>query len=247
MSGDVSSAWSDVDQDETASLLVVGGSAGFSPQQALTFDGGTGDEAEIIGTYGSLFIKQDGSYRYVLDDADAETEALTDGQTVTDSFNYTIADGEEAGDSATSTISVNITGTEDQTTALAIVDYFDEGGIYFDEGNQVFLGEVGGFDDGQNEITDVFVINGFAEPEYSITGFVPTEDVLDLSALLSDPGFSDGAIADYVRVVDDGVDTTIQVDADGAANGEVYVDLATLNGVTGADEINIVTTSPTLG
>ncbi len=29
--------------------------------------------------------------------------------------------------------------------------------------------------------------------------------------------------------------------------GSDYVDLAVLNGVTGADEINIVTTSPTLG
>ncbi len=96
VSGNVASTWSDADQGEQALLKVVGGSAGVAPQLVLMFDGGTGDEAEITGTYGSLFIKEDGTYRYVLDDADGDTQALTESQSVTDNFNYTIVNGEDS-------------------------------------------------------------------------------------------------------------------------------------------------------
>jgi VCBS repeat-containing protein len=208
--------------------------------QIVAFSPGEITSSSLEGDYGTISINADGQWTYDLDNDSALVQGLDEGQTLTDTFTAVVTD--QYGASDTQEVTISITGTDEQTTALAIVEYFDEGGIYFDELNQVLFNESSGFAEGQNEITDVFVIDDFAEPEYSITGFVPTEDVLDLSALLSDTSFSDAAVADYVRAVDNGVDTTIQVDTDGAANGEVYVDLATLNGVTSADEINIVTT-----
>jgi Ca2+-binding RTX toxin-like protein len=46
-------------------------------------------------------------------------------------------------------------------------------------------------------------------------------------------GYAEGDEAAFVRLVDDGTNTTLQVDADGAVNGEAWQSLAVLNGVTG--------------
>ena len=42
-----------------------------------------------------------------------------------------------------------------------------------------------------------------------------------------------GQEAEFVDLVDNGTSTTVQVDADGAANGSEYESVAVLNGVTG--------------
>ncbi|WP_299417690.1 VCBS domain-containing protein, partial [uncultured Sulfitobacter sp.] len=107
--------WADADAGETAALEVTQGSAGAGVAQTdLTFDQGPAtDEAAIFGTYGTLYVKTDGSYRYELDNTDADTQALDGGDTVSDVFNYTIANGTDAGDSAASTLTVAIAGTND--------------------------------------------------------------------------------------------------------------------------------------
>ena len=46
----------------------------------------------VTGTYGSLTINVDGSWTYTLDNGDPDTEALAQGQTVTDVFTYTVTD-----------------------------------------------------------------------------------------------------------------------------------------------------------
>jgi VCBS repeat-containing protein len=237
VSGDVSGTWSDADNGEQALLKVVGGSAGVAPQLVLTFTGGTGDEAEITGIYGSLFIKEDGSYRYVLDDADTDTEALTDGQSATDSFNYTIANGEDSGDTTTSTINIDITGSDDGPS-LNIVNYED---FEFSNINLVPSEAYDTDEFGQ----DLFTFEDGAlsdSPPYVLTDFVPTDDVLDLSDLLENTEYTPGSssIEDYVQLVDDGTDTTVQFDADGQGTGADYVDLAVLDDVTGAGGINII-------
>ena len=55
-------------------------------------------------------------------------------------------------------------------------------------------------------------------------------DVLAVGNLLT--GFSTGQEAAFVRLVGEGADTTLQVDADGAANGSAFTSIAVLNGVT---------------
>ena len=47
----------------------------------------------IVGTYGSLVLGADGQYTYVLATNQANVQALTAAQTVTDVFHYTISDG----------------------------------------------------------------------------------------------------------------------------------------------------------
>ena len=55
-----------------------------------------GGEGEVAGTYGTFSLDEDGSWIYRLDNADPDTDALTAGQTATDSFAVTSADGTAA-------------------------------------------------------------------------------------------------------------------------------------------------------
>ena len=65
----------------------------------------------IQGVYGSLSLAANGSWTYTLNNADGDTNALAQGEAATDVFNYTITDGH--GGTASSTLTVNITGTND--------------------------------------------------------------------------------------------------------------------------------------
>jgi Ca2+-binding RTX toxin-like protein len=77
---------------------------------------------------------------------------------------------------------------------------------------------------------DRFVFDRIDEGVDVITDF-GSGDRLTIGNMLT--GFSAGQESGFVRLVDDGTRTTVQVDADGAANGSEYVSIAVLNGVTG--------------
>ena len=58
-------------------------------------------------------------------------------------------------------------------------------------------------------------------------------DVLDLTLLTSSQ--AGDTLGNIINLLDDGTDTTVQVDADGPAGGQTYVDVVTLEGETGLD------------
>jgi large repetitive protein len=65
----------------------------------------------FVGTYGTLTLSADGSYTYVLNNANAAVQALdTVDAPLTDSFPYTVSDGTA---SASSTLTISIFGTND--------------------------------------------------------------------------------------------------------------------------------------
>jgi len=66
-----------------------------------SYDSATGAHGEVgstvAGLYGSLVINADGSYRYVVDNANPTVQALrTSGETLTESFNYVMRDADGA-------------------------------------------------------------------------------------------------------------------------------------------------------
>ncbi|MEJ8855603.1 VCBS domain-containing protein [Variovorax robiniae] len=72
---------------------------------------------ELRGAYGWLTLNADGSYSYRLDNNQAEVQALrTNGQTLTDSFSYTVADTAGLNDRATLTITIQ--GADDTPGAV---------------------------------------------------------------------------------------------------------------------------------
>ena len=90
-SGDVidtsSSSHTDSDADDSASLTVTAIRVGSSEGSGTAGSIGSA----LTGTYGQLTIAADGSYSYVANQDAAD--ALDAGDSVTDSFNYTLSDG----------------------------------------------------------------------------------------------------------------------------------------------------------
>ena len=81
---------------------------------------------------------------------------------------------------------------------------------------------------------DRFQINIISDGVEQITDFQvgPGGDVLDLSDLLDGFDLGRDNADDFVQFVNAGGDTTVRVDADGAANGVSFVDVAVLQNVT---------------
>ena len=69
------------------------------------------------GTYGGLNLNADGSYSYALNNASPLVQGLGAGETVTDTFTYTVSDGH--GGTASNTLTVTISGTNDAPTVAA--------------------------------------------------------------------------------------------------------------------------------
>lgn len=76
-----------------------------------TLTGGTVGST-LTSTYGGLHLNADGSYTYTLDNSNAAVQALGVGQTLTETFNYTMKDTANATSSSTLTVTIN--GTNDQ-------------------------------------------------------------------------------------------------------------------------------------
>ncbi|MBA3939760.1 MAG: hypothetical protein C0520_00960, partial [Sphingopyxis sp.] len=79
-----------------------------------------------VGLYGTLEIAADGSYTYVLDEDKAAVDALDAGQTLVDSFAYTISDGAL---SVGSMLSITIFGTNDAPTIGTAIARLSEEGL----------------------------------------------------------------------------------------------------------------------
>lgn len=106
VSGNVLSNDTDVDTLDTHSVTAVNGAAAKVGQ-------------DVAGTYGTLHLNADGSYAYVLDNTKSSVQALAEGQQVSDVFAYTNSDNN--GGSSTSTLTINITGSNDAPTLQAAV------------------------------------------------------------------------------------------------------------------------------
>ena len=69
----------------------------------------------VSGLYGSLTIGADGSYRYVVDNSNSTVNALQVGNSLTETFEYTLTDNKGGTSSATLTVQIN--GSNDAPVA----------------------------------------------------------------------------------------------------------------------------------
>jgi VCBS repeat-containing protein len=97
-SGNVLTNDTDVDVGDSKTVSAVNGVAGNVG-------------ASVAGSYGSVTINADGSYSYNLNNASAAVQGLRAGQTVNDSFTYTMRDA--AGATSSTTLTVTVTGSND--------------------------------------------------------------------------------------------------------------------------------------
>jgi VCBS repeat-containing protein len=91
----------DIDSNSGDSKTVTGVRTG-----AEAAGGALGALAALKGVYGTLTLNADGSYTYVLDNADPDTIALAPGATGTDVFTYAVADSFGLSDTAQLTVMV---------------------------------------------------------------------------------------------------------------------------------------------
>ncbi|MBD1134137.1 DUF4347 domain-containing protein, partial [Pelagibacterales bacterium SAG-MED48] len=110
----------DSDTLTVTQIAVTGGSNSSVAGSSSYNSSGT----SITGTYGTLTVGADGTYTYVADQAAAD--ALDAGDTETDSFTYTVSDGN--GGTDTATLIITVTGINDDPTAVADTGYIKEGG-----------------------------------------------------------------------------------------------------------------------
>ena len=98
--------------------LIVNQANGLVDNNDSDLDGDTltitAGEGITLGIYGTLTLATDGSYSYVATTAAAN--ALAAGETVTDTFSYTISDGN--GGTDTADLVITVTGTNDGPTAV---------------------------------------------------------------------------------------------------------------------------------
>ena len=95
--------------------------------------------AQPQGAYGVLTVHADGSYTYALDSANPAVKALNDGQSLTETFSYTITDAD--GDRSSATLKVTINGVSDDKI---IIGGNNSDTIYGAGGNDVLIGDRGG-------------------------------------------------------------------------------------------------------
>jgi VCBS repeat-containing protein len=107
----------DTDLDDSSSSSITAIRIGASEGNGVS---GTVGSA-LTGTYGTLTLNADGSYTYVADQAAAD--ALDAGDTVTDSFNYTVTSGSQTD---TATLVFTVTGINDPVVAVNDTDAVTE-------------------------------------------------------------------------------------------------------------------------
>ena len=87
-----------------------------SASQSVTAATTSANGAVVTGLYGTLTLGADGSYRYVVNDTNAQVQALrTASDTLVDTFTYRMTDA--SGATSTTTLSVTIQGANDAPVA----------------------------------------------------------------------------------------------------------------------------------
>ncbi len=82
------------------------------------FDGESIPGNDVNGDYGTVDWDEDGSYEYLLDNANPSVQAIGIGETLFDVFSYTVTDGSAT---STATLTITITGRDDPHLRTGVV------------------------------------------------------------------------------------------------------------------------------
>ena len=97
---------SDADDDDSFTVTQIAVTGGDN--SAVSSSSYNSSGTQVTGTYGQLTVGADGTYTYVANQSAADD--LDAGDTVTDSFTYTISDGDATD---TATLIITVTGIND--------------------------------------------------------------------------------------------------------------------------------------
>ncbi|GAB6069199.1 VCBS domain-containing protein [Thiomicrorhabdus hydrogeniphila] len=206
-----------------------------------------GVATSVTGTYGSVVINSDGSYTYVLNNSDPDTNGLAEGEKVTDVFTYTITDSN--GDSASTTLTINIVGAND----VPVIESADDAGAI----TEIADGATG---ENTTTLTDTGNIN-FSDVDLSDAHTLTvTPDATDyvggLTASITDASTGDGAGAikwdyavndadiDYLAA-DEQLTQVYEVKVDDGNGGTVTQDVTIT--ITGTNDVPVIESADATG
>ena len=101
------------DTDANSDALVVSQLSTNNKSSTVSVTSNT--PGAVTGQYGTLTLQANGTYSYVVNNANSTVDALQSGQTLNDAFVYTISDGK--GGTASATLTIVINGSNDAPTA----------------------------------------------------------------------------------------------------------------------------------
>jgi VCBS repeat-containing protein len=99
----------------------------------------------VAGSFGTLTVGADGGYSYALDNDDAAVQRLNENQSLSETFEYTIVDGD--GDRSTATLTINVLGANDDAPQLVVIDN-KPGTVIGGSNDDVLIGDLGGVQTG---------------------------------------------------------------------------------------------------
>lgn len=180
-----------------------------------TLSGGFGDDAIYGGTENDTLYGSDGS-------------DILYGEAGDDVLKGNMGDDTLYGGDGNDTLAGNV---DNDTLYGGAGDDYLNGGM----GNDVLYGGAGSDTLKGNSGNDTFffMADDNFEGVDTIIDFSATEDVINIADLLTGYDPLSDAIADFVQITDDGVNSTVAVDVDGG--GDSFTDIAVLLNVTGTD------------
>ena len=139
----VNSVTEDSDLSASGNLLTDNDGAGIDSDLDGDSLSVSGVDTSGANQYGTLTFHADGSYTYALDNNNSTVQALDDGETLTETYTYTVTDG-DLSDTATLTITIN--GSNDGPVATANVNSVTEDGNLSASGNLLTDNDGAGID-----------------------------------------------------------------------------------------------------
>ena len=219
----------DSDPDAFDILTVTGVVTGSVVGPVAGNVGGSG----IVGTYGTLTLAADGTWTYALDNADADTNALAQGETATDIFSYTISD--LAGETSTALLSIDVIGTNDAAEITGIAQ-----GTVFENAAPISVpydldaADVDNADDTFRVVADgtvptangygTYAVNAAGEWTYTLDNGNATVNALGASDTLSDS---------FTVYTEDGTAQSVEITIVGGNDAPVAADQAFTIGQNG--------------
>ncbi|WP_217622061.1 VCBS domain-containing protein [Cobetia marina] len=175
-----------------------------------------GGSATVTGDYGTLTLNSDGSYTYVLDTT--KTQSLADGVQAEDVFTYVLEDSD--GDTSTTTLTINITGSDDLPVLTADTGAVSEDDVLSATG-ALTATDVDGIAPTFVAATDDSSIYGSFEvaADGSWT-YTLDNDSADVQGLIEGQTVTE----QYIVSLSDGTSTTVDIIITGADDGEPTID-----------------------
>ena len=199
--GNVLSNDRDPDTNDTLTVAEVNGSAANVGSQ-------------IVGTYGSVTINENGSYSFVLNNGNAAVNGLDDGETLTESFTYTADDGN--GGTATATLTITINGVDDATV-------INPDRAETDENSSILIDVLGNDSDVDDVLTVASVDDSGLPGDASVTNN-GTDVTFNPGTAFNDLAAGETEIVTFNYTTNTGATETVTVTVNGRNDGPDAID-----------------------